>query len=337
MNIGFGLALDFWSTARPLSQHLADYTRLLAMAEDFGFNSVWAGEYRPSNLQAGHTPSPLLILASLANRTKLRLGTGVTLLTVWHPLRLAYDGAILDHLSDGRFTLGVGVGAAPIMKRFAVPPIEAGSRMDDALGLLKAMWSGAENYHGEHFHVNGGVVPGPVQSGGPPIWVGGTIERSVRRAADLGDAWYGATQYHFEVIKRQAGRYRERLLARDDAPSAATVAINRTTFLAPTAAAARRDGKPFVSKVLNFYARMGAITDAAGNALDPDTDLFELVGDEIYFVGSPADCIKSVQRYVDAGVTQFNLRVSMSDMPMSLVEQTVELLGKEVLPHFRDV
>ena len=333
MNIGFGLALDFWSADKPLTQHLDNYARLIAAAEDHGFNSIWAGEFRPRKPTPGHTPSPLLILAAMAGRTKLRLGTGVTLLTLWHPLRLAYDGAMLDHLSDGRFTLGVGVGVAQQMQRYGVPPAEAGTRMDESLELLKAMWSGADHYHGEHFHVDGGVGPGSVQPGGPPIWVGGTIERSVRRAVELGDAWYGATQYHFELIKRQSDRYRERMA--DKGVTTPTVAINRTTFLAPTDDVARREGKDYVSQVLNFYGRMGAITDAEGTALDPKSDLFERVGDEIYFVGSPASCIDSMQRYVDAGVTQFNLRVSMADMPMPLVERTVELLGKEVLPHFR--
>jgi alkanesulfonate monooxygenase SsuD/methylene tetrahydromethanopterin reductase-like flavin-dependent oxidoreductase (luciferase family) len=335
MAVGFGLALDFWSNQKPLSRHLDEYARLLKIAEGYGFNSVWAGENRPVKPQPGHTPSPLLVLASLASRTSLRLGTGVTLLTLWQPLRLAYDGALLDQLSDGRLTLGVGVGTGPVMKRYGVPPEEAASRVDDTLRLLKALWAGADHYHGQHFRVDGGVVPGPVQPGGPPIWLGGTVNRSVQRAAELGDGWYGATQYHFELIRRQASRYRAALEARGTQAAGATVAINRTTFLAPTDEQARREGKPYVTDVLKFYAAFGAITDAEGNPLDRHSDLFERVGDEICFVGSPASCITSMERYVDAGVTQFNLRVSMGDMPGELVERSIRLLGEQVLPRFR--
>jgi alkanesulfonate monooxygenase SsuD/methylene tetrahydromethanopterin reductase-like flavin-dependent oxidoreductase (luciferase family) len=335
MTIKFGLALDFWSNKKPLSQHLDDYVELLKIAEGYGFDSVWAGENRPRKLEPGHTPSPLLILAALAGRTSLRLGTGVTLLTLWQPLRLAYDGALLDQLSDGRLTLGVGVGIAPVMKRYGIPPEEAASRMDDTLKMLKALWSGATEYAGEHFAQKGAVIPGPVQAGGPPLWLGGTIKRSVERAVELGDGWYGATQYHFEVIKRQAGRYRSALQAAGHDPAHGTVSVNRTTFLAPTDAEARREGKAYVSEVLNFYAAFGAITDAAGRSLDPATDLFEAVGDEVYFVGSPASCVQSMQRYVEAGVTQFNFRVSMGDMPAELVARNIRLLGEEVLPRFR--
>ena len=87
--------------------------------------------------------------------------------------------------------------------------------------------------------------------------------------------------------------------------------------------------------MLDFYARFGAITDADENPLDRGADLFELVGPEVYFVGSPPSCIASIERYVEAGVTQFNLRISMGDMPVPLVERTLKLLGEQVLPHFQ--
>jgi len=336
MKIGFGLALDFWSANKSLTTHLNDYTDLLAQAEGYGFNSVWAGENRPRQSEPGHVPSPLMVLAALAHRTQLRLGTGVTLLTLWHPLRLAYDAAMLDQLCDGRFTLGVGVGAGFNMKRYGLDPSEAGARTDETLALLKAMWTGETEFHGQFSDFKGGVVPGPVQPGGPPIWVGGTIGRSIRRAVEFGAGWYGATQYHFNVIERQAQRYRQALQRVGQDPGQATVAINRTTFLAPTTAAARQEGKQYVSQVLNFYGSFGAITNAAGESLDPKTtDLFEAVGDEVYLACDPASCVESLQRYVAAGVTQFNLRVSMGDMPKALVERTVQLLGEEVLPRFR--
>lgn len=336
MAVEFGLALDFWSNEKSLDKHLDDYAELLRVAEGYGFNSVWAGENRPRSPEPGHTPSPLLILAALADRTTLRLGTGVTLLTLWQPLRLAYDGAILDQLSNGRFTLGVGVGVPFVMKRYGVPPEEAGSRMDETLAILKAMWSGESGFEGKHFSFKGGVAPGPVQAGGPPIWVGGTIRKSIDRAVNLGDAWYGATQYHYEVVKRQASRYRQALEQRGKDATKATVAINRTTFIAPTMEQARAEGKAYVSQVLNFYGAFGAITTADGESLDPKTtDLFEAVGEEVHLTGTPETVVAGLQRYIDAGVNQFNLRISMGDMPKQLVERTLRLLGEEVLPHLK--
>lgn len=337
MNVRFGLALDFWSTTKPLDKLLDDYTTLLQLAEQYGFDSVWAGEHRPLAPEPGHVPSPLLVLAALARSTRLRLGTGVTLLTVWHPLRLAYDAALLDQLSAGRLILGVGVGSPPLMKRYGVPPDEASSRMDEALLLLKKLWAGEEEFQGKHVNVKGKVYPGPVQPGGPPILVGGKIRRSVERAAAYGDGWYAATQYHFQLIKKQARRYRALLADMNHDPSHARVAINRTTFVAETDEQARREGKSYVSHVLNFYGQFGAVQDSQGNPLDPKKhDLFETVGDEIYFCGSPETVRESIRTYRDeTGVNQFNLRVSMANMPLELAARTVTLLGEGVLPHFR--
>ena len=69
--------------------------------------------------------------------------------------------------------------------------------------------------------------------------------------------------------------------------------------------------------------------------LFPDReDLFEMVREEIVLVGSPQTCLKSIRRYQEeAGVNQFNLRISMGDMPLELAQRTVTLLGEKVLPH----
>ncbi|MEC9375864.1 MAG: LLM class flavin-dependent oxidoreductase [Pseudomonadota bacterium] len=333
MKIGFGLALDFWSKKKTLSKHLDQYSRLINMAEEYGFNSIWAGEFYSNTSIPGHTPSPLMILAALAGRTNLRIGTGVTLITLWHPLRLAYDGAILDHLSEGRFTLGVGVGAKSQLRRFGYSGNQAGSRMDEALELLKAFWSGADSYQGKHFQFDGNVFPSPIQKGGPPILIGGAIKRSIDRSLKFGEGWYGATQYHFEVIKRQAALYNKelKLMGVEKEPN---ITVNRTTFLAPTNRIAQKEGMPYVEDVLNFYARMRALKDIDGNILLPKTNLFEKTGKEIYFLGTPSSCIDEMTCYIDAGVTQFNFRVGMGDMPIELIERTVKLLGEKVIPHF---
>ena len=205
--------------------------------------------------------------------------------------------------------------------------------MDEALVLLKKLWAGEEEFQGKHFSVKGRVYPGPVQAGGPPIWVGGKIRRSVERAAKLGDAWYGATQYHLEVIKRQADRYRNccwpRAATRPALQSLSTV---RLLLQKPMNAPDRR--VKICQRSAQLLRRMGLIQDGRGNSIDPQKDLFEAVGDEIVFVGSPDTCLESIRKYHKAGVTHFNFRISMGNMPLELIERSVTLLGQHVLPHF---
>ena len=336
MPLKFGLALDFWNEARPLDKLLDDYAALLGSAESYGFDSVWAGENRPREPGPGHVPSPLLILAALSRSTRLRLGTGVLLLPIWHPLALAYDAAVLDNLCSGRLVLGVGVGVPQLMERYGLPPEEAGSRMEETLRALKKLWAGEQRFRGKHFSIEGGVYPAPVQPGGPPLWVGGKLARSVERAAALGDGWYAATPYHFALIQKQSQRYRERLDALGRDRARATVAVNRIVFVAETDAQARKEGKAYISQVLEFYRRIGQLWDAQGNLVGDQEDLYEMLGDALYFAGSPETCARSIRKYRDeAGVNYINLRISMGGMPLELAARTVTLLGERVLPQFR--
>lgn len=335
MSIKFGLALDFWSAKQPFDQKLDEYLGLIHHAEQSGFDSIWAGENRPNKSEAGHTPSPFLVLAALARSTKLKLGTGVALITIQPPLQLAYDAVMLDHLTAGRFILGAGLGSPPLMKRYGINPDESASRMDETLAFLTTMWSGADKFEGRHINVSGKVYPLPYTPGGPPILVGGKVLRSAERAAESGAGWYSATQYHFALIKKQSERYREKLVALGKDPAAGIVAVNRTTFVAETDAQARKEGRPAVSNVLNFYGSYGAITDAQGNPLSKEKDLFETTGDDHYFCGSPEPVLTSIQKYVAAGVNQFNLRICMGEMPIELAMRTVTLLGQHVIPYFK--
>lgn len=328
MRIGFGLALDFWSTDRSLRLLLDQYAEVLELATALGFDSVWAGEDRRVKPQPGHVPSPFLVLAALAGRTNLVVGTGVTLLPLWHPLRLAYDAVMLDHITGGRFVLGVGMGSSEAMRRYGVDPRDASVRADETLSALHHLWTGAEGFHGSKVQVEGGITPAPLQPGGPPIWVGGGVQRSVRRAADYGAAWYGSTPHSLSLIARQAGLYRRLLAERNRDPTHARVAINRVTFLAGTDDKALEQGAPYLDSILDFYSRLGLIRSSASEAAGP-------IGDDVVFVGSPETCAASIRKYVDAGVNHFNFRVSMANMPKDLVLRTINLLGKEVLPRFR--
>ncbi len=81
---------------------------------------------------------------------------------------------------------------------------------------------------------------------------------------------------------------------------------------------------------------MAPLTDNDGNVLSAKEDLFELVGPELIFVGSPETRIESIKRYEEIGVNQINLRVTMGDMPLELADRAVALFGEQVLPHFSD-
>jgi probable F420-dependent oxidoreductase len=138
-------------------------------------------------------PDPLDLLAWLAARTeRLRLGTGILVLPEHHPLQLAKRCATIDRLSGGRLFLGVGVGwMREEVEALGVDADERGSRTDEAIDALRAIWREEEpSFDGRHFRF------GPVRSHPKPvqptitILVGGHSKAAARRAGERGDGFF---------------------------------------------------------------------------------------------------------------------------------------------------
>jgi alkanesulfonate monooxygenase SsuD/methylene tetrahydromethanopterin reductase-like flavin-dependent oxidoreductase (luciferase family) len=134
-----------------------------------------------------------ITLAAIASATeRIRLGPMVTPLARRRPVKVARETATLDRLSNGRLTLGVGLGSDRFGGEYSITGEELDERkragmLDEALEILQAAWSGELVEHrGEHYTVDGmRFLPPPVQRPGVPIWVAGFYgkPRPLRRAA----------------------------------------------------------------------------------------------------------------------------------------------------------
>ncbi len=166
----------------------------ICYAEELGYDDVWLSEHHFT--ADGYCPSPLVVSAAIAARTsRICIGQALLLLPLYHPLRVAEDGATLDILSGGRFRLGVGLGYRP--QEFAALGIDRRSRvgrLEESVAIIDQAWrTGAVTFHGRHFELQDVVVrPRPVQRPRPEIWIGGLSEPAVRRAARLGDGLLAA-------------------------------------------------------------------------------------------------------------------------------------------------
>src|SRR5687768_16892977 len=133
------------------------------------------------------------MLAALAAATdRVLLGTGVILTPFHHPLRLAEDAAVVDHLSEGRLILGLGLGwREEEFRMFDVPVRERVRRTTETVGVLRAAWTGERFTHrGRAFRFEDAkVTPPPAREGGPPIYLGGFVEDAVKRAGRLADGY----------------------------------------------------------------------------------------------------------------------------------------------------
>lgn len=175
---------------------------LARLAEDSGWDGVFLEDYI---VWQGHqdvpTYDPWVALAAMAVQTKhVRLGTMVTALPRRRPWKLARETVTLDHLSNGRMILGVGLGDTSLgidLTHFGEVTDEKkrAKMVDEALDILAGLWSGEPfSFRGEFYHVDTiTLLPRPVQYPRIPIWVGGVYPKHgpMQRAA----RWDGACLY----------------------------------------------------------------------------------------------------------------------------------------------
>jgi probable F420-dependent oxidoreductase len=193
---------------------------LVALIEECGFDSLWAGDHISFPVAI---LDPLLQLAQAAVVSRrLLFGTSVYLLPLRHPGPVAKQVATLDHLTEGRLIFGVGVGGE-FPKEYevcGVPLKERGARLSEAIPIMRKLWSGAPASHGGGRYPSfDGVAmqPPPRQAGGPPIWCGGRSEAALQRTGRLGDGWlaYVVTPEMYGAgLKKIAAAARERSLTR---------------------------------------------------------------------------------------------------------------------------
>jgi natural product biosynthesis luciferase-like monooxygenase protein len=154
-------------------QVIHEQMELMRAAEELGFDSVWPAEHHFT--EYGYCASPALSLAAIASETqRIRLGTGVVVLPLNHPLRVAEDYAFLDQLSGGRVDLGVGRGYQPLeFERYGVEQSQTRGQFDEAVQIIQQAWNeGRVDFEGAHYRFHDVPIrPQPFQKPHPPIWM----------------------------------------------------------------------------------------------------------------------------------------------------------------------
>src|SRR5512138_1498915 len=139
------------STA-PLGEHYENRLRLIEAYDRLGLRTYHLAEHHATPL--GLAPSPSVFLAAVAQRTRrLRFGPLVYTLSLHHPLRVAEEVCMLDHMSGGRLELGVGRGVSPYEIGYhGFDPAHTRAMFQEALAVLVAgMTSPRLTYRGEHY------------------------------------------------------------------------------------------------------------------------------------------------------------------------------------------
>jgi probable F420-dependent oxidoreductase len=152
--------------------------------------------------------------AAAAVTSTAAVGSSVIVLPQRNPLQVAKEAATIDHLSAGRFILGVGLGwNGAEMEALGYPYPQRARRMDESLQVIRSCWTGTPNpFQGEQVSVRPGVLlfPTPVQVGGPPLLVGGMSPGAIRRAGRFG-GWMAIAfidQWEPDALRSAMAMYR---------------------------------------------------------------------------------------------------------------------------------
>jgi probable F420-dependent oxidoreductase len=282
---------------------------LCDMLERSDVDSIWLSDRLSS---PAPVPEVMTTLAAIAARTtRLKFGPSVVVLPYRTPVVAAKEMATVDWLSQGRLFPAVGVGVE-LPREFdasGVPFAERGRRTDEAIRVMRLLWTQDEvTFQGDFYKLDRvSIFPKPWQTP-PPIWIGGKSEAAMRRTARLGDGWIPSFITPDEM---RAG-------------------VQKVHDLA--GAAGRQVPEDHFGTLINY-----AIADSEATALAlaqpyvPRGRVDEATMRQCTAFGPAGRLIEKVEEYVKAGASKFILRPLCP--PDRMLEQ-LALVGEQVCPEF---
>jgi alkanesulfonate monooxygenase SsuD/methylene tetrahydromethanopterin reductase-like flavin-dependent oxidoreductase (luciferase family) len=315
-------------------------------AEPLGYHSAWIAEHHFNDY--GLCPAPPVLAAFVAARTRaLRLGMGVSLLPLHHPVDLAESLAVLDVVSGGRLDVGIGRGGTlQDYQTFQSDRADARARVEEGIALMRQAWQGEPfdfqgRFHSaERLHVR----PRPVQRPHPPLFVAANSEDSVLSAARLGLPTLSSFFVAVDELQRRRRLYREvaREAGRTDTEIDAVQRLEwgmRVVHVAPSRAEALRAAEaPF----MGYQRKMAVLrSDSTGGTVPDSFDrrtlrlrpFAEYLETGWTLLGTPDEVREGLQQYLEAtGYQRVLLLMALPGLDTALALRSMRLFAEQVAP-----
>jgi alkanesulfonate monooxygenase SsuD/methylene tetrahydromethanopterin reductase-like flavin-dependent oxidoreductase (luciferase family) len=315
-------------------------------AESLGYSSVWIAEHHFNDY--GLCPAPPVLAAYVAARTHaLRLGMGVSLLPLHHPVDLAEELAVLDVVSGGRLDVGIGRGGTlQDYETFQSDRADSRARVEEGIALMRHAWSGTPFDFQGRFHSADRlhVRPQPMQRPHPPLFIAANSEDSVVSAARMGLPTLSSFFVPIADLQRRHKLYRETALAagRTETEIAALERQAwgmRVVHVAPDRQEALRATEaPF----MGYQRRMSQLrSDSSGGSVPSSFDrtllrlraFQDYLADGWALIGTPAEVRESLSRYLEAtGYERVLLLMALPGLSTELALRSMRLFSEEVAP-----
>jgi natural product biosynthesis luciferase-like monooxygenase protein len=326
---------------------------IMVQAEDFGFDAVWPAEHHFR--EYGLSGTPALILAALAQRTKkLRLGTGVVVLPLNHPVRVAEDYAFLDVLSGGRVDLGIGRGYQPHeYAGYGVDQARSRDIFRESIDVLQRAWTEEKfSYDGEFYKFEDlSVHPRPLQQPHPPIWMASLSAETFEMCGRHGFNLLCAPVFGFNIQNgaKQIDQYRNALQEHGRDPKQHSVAALSMTYVADTTQQALEEFKDGVMWYMRTFQKY--VAPPKGSPSIPSFEMYEQIRDLLDYAewdrllaagavvcGSPDEVVDQIGEFSrTCGINEYLAWTRIGGLDHKKVMHCMELMASKVIPQLRDV
>jgi alkanesulfonate monooxygenase SsuD/methylene tetrahydromethanopterin reductase-like flavin-dependent oxidoreductase (luciferase family) len=324
------------SNGAPLGELLDQRLRLIDLIEASGFAAYHLAEHHSTPLGMASSPS-VFLSAAIQRTSKIRLGPLVYVLPLYHPLRLYEEICMLDHMSNGRLTVGVGRGGALLEhQRYGIDPTQAQAMYHEAFAvLMRAFEADVLDFEGKFYRYKDYVVQAkPLQRPHPPIWYGAPNAEAVAWAAANGInvVSLGPVARARAISERYVDEWKK--LGRMDALPG--IGITRHVVVADTDAAAQQIAQAAYQSwrhAMDFIWRRSGVEFVLKEIYPPDFANLAAIGHGI--AGAPSTVRDYIARLqADTGVNTVLCQMVFGDMNFSDATHSIELFGRGVIPTF---
>jgi alkanesulfonate monooxygenase SsuD/methylene tetrahydromethanopterin reductase-like flavin-dependent oxidoreductase (luciferase family) len=270
MHFGLNMECDYLQSKTELDA-FSDVFAQADLAEAVGLNSVWLAERHFASSDRGQpsiASAPIILATAIAARTRrLRVATGVYVLPLNHPIRIAEEVATLDYISQGRFSLGVGrSGFTTAYEGYGYAYGESRERLQECLDILVQAWTQERfSYTGKYYQFHDVcVTPKPLQKPHPPIYMAATTSESFPNAGHTGrHLVVGVRRNSIPGVKHSIGIYRQAWREAGH-PGQGDVTLRMPVYVGETHAQAIADPQ---ASTLQYYRRLSdSLSRSVGRA-----------------------------------------------------------------------
>lgn len=323
----------------PLAQQYEQRLQMAELYDASGFYCYHMSEHHATPLSIA--PSQNVFLSAMAQRTRrLRLCPLVYLLPIHHPMRLAEEICMLDHLSQGRFEFGVGRGASPHeLQALGVDPARAAQMYAEAFEILQRCFrSTTLDFQGEFWRFDDvPVVMQPLQQPTPPVWYALASPESAVWPAQQGV--HVVCGGPVQRVRAITDRYREVWSrANPGAGVEPRMGVNRYVVVAESDAEALAIGRKawpvFHANFMTLWHKHG--TQPVNAKLPPDFDQLLASGHAV--AGSAATVTAQLREQLEEGGLNYLIgSFVFGDMPHAVAVASVKRFASEVMPALRHI